>query len=325
MRLILVGTNAFSERWLKVFFASNNVNVAALVNHRADRFPHICRSHGYPARNCFTSLKKALSEREAEGVVVTVPTKYHYRHAREALEAGKHVLVEKPLTATLAEAGKLLNLARERKRLISMVSQHRYTPRLKEMKKYCGPKAPLGRPLTFFVRIHMNRPPSYYDHEARRTGRGVLTIQGSHAMDWIGWLFGEVDSCAAAIGTLYHKTQNEDNAYAMIKMKSGVMGLFDINHFARGKDVSEFEILFEKGVLRFSLKDGFRIERGEKSRKVELASMDPQFDALKAQLENFISACEGRKPLDVTGEDGLRVMRLIDALYRSTGRMVPVA
>ena len=143
-------------------------------------------------------------------------------------------------------------------------------------------------------------------------------------MDWIGWLFGEVDACAAAIGTLYHKTQNEDNAYAMIRMKSGVMGLFDINHFNRGKDVLEFDVFFEKGALRYSLAKGMRVERGEKSRKIELKQVDPQFDSLKNQLENFVDACEGKKRLEVTGEDALRVMRLIDALYRSPKRMVRI-
>ena len=324
MKLILVGTNAFSERWLKVFFASKKVETAALVNHREDRFLRICREYDYPLDRCYVSLKEALARRDAPGVVVTVPTKYHYHYARLGLSAGRHVLVEKPLTTTLAETKKLLVLAKEKSRHISMVSQHRYTPRLKEIKKYCGPKAPLGRPLTFFVRIHMNRPASYYQSEARRTGLGVLTIQGAHAMDWIGWLFGEVESCSAAIGTLYHKTDNEDNAYAMIRMKSGVMGLFDINHINKGRDAMEFDVAFEKGVLRYSLAGGMAVERGDKRRKIELKDVDPQFDSLKLQLENFVDACSGRKELDVTGEDALSVMKLIDALYKSTKRMVRI-
>jgi len=92
----------------------------------------------------------------------------------------------------------------------------------------------------------------------------------------------------------------------------------------RSTPVLEFDIFFEKGVLLYSLAKGMRVERGKKSRKIELKQVDPQFDSLKDQLENFVDACEGKKKLEVTGEDALRVMRLIDALYRSSKRMVHI-
>ena len=126
--------------------------MAALVNHREDRFPKLCREYSYPIDRCYTSLKKALARRDAQGVIITIPTEYHYRYTREALLAGKHVLVEKPLTATLAETRRLLVLAKEKHRLISMVSQHRYTPRMKEIKKYCGPTP-------YLFRSHPSKPP----------------------------------------------------------------------------------------------------------------------------------------------------------------------
>ena len=323
-KLVLVGVSGFSERWVKVLFGSRKVIPAALVNHRAERFPELCKRLGFPESQCFTSLGEALSSCDAEGVVVSVPTRVHYPYVKEALLAGKHVLVEKPLAQSLGEGARLVELAKKKGRLLSVVSQHRFAPYLKTVKRYCSPGGPLGNPLTFFVRLHMNRPQSYYEAPARRRGPGVLAIQGAHPLDWIGWLFGEAESCAAAAGTLYHKTENEDTAYALFRMKSGVMGLFDINHITRGRDEVIIEVCFEKGNLRYSSAGGMRVEQGKVERKIEIRKADPQSECLRQQLENFADACQGRAEPEVGAEDGLRVMRLLDALYRSAGRLTPV-
>jgi predicted dehydrogenase len=326
MKLILVGVSGFSERWINVFFSSRKAKPEALVDINRKALDTVCRKFNYPGKKCFTSLKTALKKSAAQGVVVTVPTKFHYAYTREALAAGKHVLVEKPLTLTLSQSKKLAALARSKRKVLSVVSQHRFAPYLQVIKRYCrnGRGNGLGKPLSFFTRIQFNRPESYYDLEARRTGHGVLAIQGVHCMDWIHWLFGESKSCTAAIGTLFHRTKNEDNAYAMVKMKSGIMGLFDINHMTRGQNRFEFDVYFSKGVLRFNNFSTITIEKGDKVKQVKFRKVNPQFDSLKDQLENFIGACQHKKRLEVTAKDGLRVMKLLESLYKSSRHLASV-
>jgi predicted dehydrogenase len=123
------------------------------------------------------------------------------------------------------------------------------------------------------------------------------------------------------MGTLYHKTHNEDNAYGLITMKSGVMVLFDLNHFNKAKDLVEYDLYLEKGVVRYTPETGIVEEQGETRRNVEFVKVNPQFDSLKDQLENFIGACEGRAKLDVTAQDGLRVMEMLESLYKSSKKM----
>lgn len=324
MKIILLGVSGFSKRWTEVCFKCPQAEVAALVDNNKSMFGEISTQYHFPLEKCFTTLPEALSQTDAQAVIVTVPTRFHYPFALEALNAGKHVLVEKPMAENLAQAEKLAALAKHKKRLLSVVSQHRFAPYLRTIKNYCRKDGPLGRPLTFFVRIHMNRPESYYDSPLRSTGRGVLAIQGTHALDWIGWLFGPAKSVAAAMGTLYHKTHNEDNAYGLITMKSGVMVLFDLNHFNKAKDLVEYDLYLEKGVVRYTPSEGLVEEQGDTRRNIEFLKVNPQFDSLKDQLINFIGACEGKEKLEVTAQDGLHVMKMLEGLYKSAGKMVKI-
>lgn len=326
MKIILQGVSGFSKRWTDVFFKTEGLEAqpAALVDINEKALAEVCAQYGFPKEKCFTTLKAALAGSEAEAVLVTVPTKFHYPETMAALSAGKHVLLEKPMAENLAQARKMAALAKKKKRILSIVSQHRFAPYLQTIKSYCRPDGPLGRPLTFFVRIHMNRPDDYYSHPLRSTGRGVLAIQGSHALDWITWLFGRAKCVSAALGTLYHKTKNEDNASAQIVMKNGVMVLFDINHFNKGKDIVEYTIYLEKGVLRYTPAGGLISEQGDVKTPVEFKNVNPQFDSLKEQLNNFVQACEGRAKLEVTAEDGLHVMEMLEGLYKSAKMMVKI-
>jgi len=256
-------------------------------------------------------------------VHVNTPTNSHMAVALAALSAGKHVLVEKPIAWTLSRSRELVGLARKKKRTLSVVSQHRLAPYLKVLKQYCEGNL-LGKPLSFYIRIHMNRLPGYYDAEARRTGPGVLATQGVHALDWIHWLFGKAKTCSASVGTLLHRTNNEDTACAMMTMKSGVMGVLDINHINRGPDQLLFKIYFEKGTLQYGPDGKITEESNGAVREIDFPKINPQFDSLRDQLVNFVHACGGREKLEVTAQDGLNVMILLDALYRSVKKQMKV-
>lgn len=323
MKIILSGVSAFSERWVAAAFAAEGVTVDALVNRTPEKFQAVCRKHSFPMERCFPTLSEALKASQAEAVVVTIPTRYHHAQVKEALKAGRHVLVEKPLALTLKEGRELVDLAKKKKRLLSIVSQHRFAPYLQVFKRYCTTGGSLGRPLSFFVRIHMNRPETYYtEAPARCTGPGVLAIQGAHALDWIHWWFGKAGRCTAAMGTLFHKTHNEDNGYAAFTMKNGVMGLFDINHMTRGKNELTIKVYFEKGTLEYDQTGRILEVSGNSEHEITYEKVNPQFDSLKAQLLNFADAVEGKGPLEVTAQDGLNVMVLLDAIYKS-GRKIP--
>jgi predicted dehydrogenase len=323
MKLILAGISGFSERWVNVLFDTPGVTVSGLVNRSPDKFPALCRKFNVPIEKCFSTLGEALEKTDAEAVVVTLPTPLHHALVRQALLAGRHVLVEKPLAATLAQSRDLVKLAKRKKRTLSVVSQHRLAPYLKLLKQYCDGGA-LGRPLSFYIRIHMNRQPSYYEVEARRTGPGVLTSQGVHALDWIHWLFGPVKTCSASIGTLLHKTHNEDTALAMMTTRSKVMGLLDINHIHQGKDQILFRICFAKGTLQFGPDGRMTEEANGTLRDIEYPKVNPQFDSLRDQLLNFAGAVNGSNPLEVTAQDGLNVMALLASLYKNTRKQAKV-
>lgn len=324
MKIILSGISGFSERWVKAVMDTPGISLVGVSNRTKEKFPAFCKAVGFSETKCFGSLKEALSKVECDAVVVTVPTPSHYGQVREALLAGKHVLVEKPLAATLKESRALAKLANARKRILGVVSQHRYAPYLQELKRYCAKGGPLGKPLSFYIRIHMNRPASYYEVEARRTGPGVLTAQGVHAIDWIHWLFGKAKSCSSAMGTLLHKTNNEDTAAALLTMENGMVGVLDINHINGGKDELLFKVYFAKGTLQYG--PGWRLteEVGAESREIEMAKINPQFDSLKEQLKNFAQAVEGKAELDITAQDGVNVMTVLHYLYKSQNKATQV-
>ena len=155
-----------------------------------ERTKHLAEEK-YPGIKTYRSLEDMLGDKNIELVTVNTPNFTHYEYAKKALEAGKHVIVEKPFTVTVAEANELIILAKEKNKKLSVYQNRRYDSDYKVIKKVVDQKL-LGELVE--VEMHYDRfreELSPKEHkEIPIAGTGALYDLGSHLIDQALQLFG---------------------------------------------------------------------------------------------------------------------------------------
>jgi scyllo-inositol 2-dehydrogenase (NADP+) len=165
----------------------------------------------YPAVKTFRSLEELLADDAIELVVVNTPSVTHYNFAKQAILAGKHVIVEKPFTAAVAEAAELIALAEEKKVILSVYQNRRYDSDYKTVKKIIDAGL-LGEIVDAEIRYDRYAPElSYKAHKEIPTpGVGCLYDLGSHLIDQALQLFGMPQALFADITTNRPHSQVDD-------------------------------------------------------------------------------------------------------------------
>lgn len=182
---------------------------------------------GHPeALHC--APEEVISHPDVEIVVICTPSGLHGTHALAALKAGKHVVVEKPLSVDVAAAEEVVRLAEQRQRFVSVISQRRLEPTSQYLKQQLA-AGRLGRPILGETFCHWYRDDAYYTHASWRSeqdqGGGSLMNQGLHSVDLLAWLLGPVTRVTAQKATLGHSMTAEDTTTATMNFASGALGV----------------------------------------------------------------------------------------------------
>ncbi len=269
-------------------------------------------------------------------VAVCSPNGLHAAHAREAVAAGKHVVVEKPLTLDIAQGQALLAEAAAAGVTVSVISQRRWEP-VVQAAKAAVDSGVLGKPLFGECVMRWYRDPSYYSDVDWRGSTdldgGVLFNQGVHVIDLLRWLLGPVDGVDGGMGTRVHAIEAPDTAAALLHFRSGALGLIAATTAAHDPQPAHLNLWFENGTIR--LDDDRLVEWSvpgipapDHTGSVGSGSADPTgIGALghRRQWAAIVSAIlAGRQP-EVSGRDGLGTAALVAAIHEAAGgqRVVP--
>lgn len=163
-----------------------------------------------PGLRIYPSFEALLAEPEVELVVVNTPDATHAEFAAKALESGRHVVVEKPFTPTLAEAEALVALARRSCRVLAVFHNRRWDADFLTLRQVLS-QGRVGRPVEFIARWDRYRPlvrPSW--REARPEDGGLLGNLGSHLIDQAMVLFGAPEALTARLARLREGARAED-------------------------------------------------------------------------------------------------------------------
>jgi UDP-N-acetyl-2-amino-2-deoxyglucuronate dehydrogenase len=180
----------------------------------------------------YASVDDLLADREVELVSVATPHPSHAELSIRALRAGKHVLVEKPMTIDLREADRMIAAAREAGRTLACVFQRRWWPAAQRARAAIDADR-IGRPILGQCHLFMWRTKEYYARDAWRgrwdtEGGGVLVNQAIHAIDMFQWLMGgEVEEVVGRWTNQTHPfIEVEDTAAVVLRFKGGALGSF---------------------------------------------------------------------------------------------------
>ena len=188
----------------------------------------------------FTSIEELLSGSQAQVVSVLTPSGMHAENAIEIARGGRHMVVEKPMALTLADADAMVSACDRAGVRLFVVKQNRFNVPVVQaraaLEQGCFGKLVLGT-----VRVRWCRPQSYYDHDSWRgtweQDGGVLANQASHHVDMLQWFMGDVESVHARGVTALARVATEDTAVATVKFRDGALGVIEATTATRPSDL----------------------------------------------------------------------------------------
>ncbi|MFA6714586.1 MAG: Gfo/Idh/MocA family oxidoreductase [Victivallales bacterium] len=326
----IVGAGIIADTHANALAMSKNSKLTAVY----DRDPR--RSRDFAAKykvKSFNSLEAFLKDREIDVVTIAVPSGLHAEIAIPAANAGKHILCEKPLDINIEKAESIINACRRNKVLLSTVFQLRLSPEIQKIKRVLS-KGLFGKIIHISARIKWFRSQEYYDSVAWRgawaiAGGGALMTQGIHDLDLLLYLNGNPVEVCAFTGTLTHTgIEVEDNAVVSVRWPNGSLGTIEASTSCNPPFPRRLEITGERGsvvledgkIIRWDLQDGNTEVSGSfpGGGTSDPASISSQGHC--QQIEELSEAIlNGSQVLSLPGEEGLRSIRFINAVYESAG------
>src|SRR5579871_755060 len=282
-------------------------------------------------------IEELASRSDVDVVCVCVPSGLHAATAAVALEAGRHVLVEKPIDIRLEAADRLIDTARRCGRRLGVISQRRWDPGVVATRELIE-SGRLGRLLLGDADVKWYRSDAYYASSGWRgtvalDGGGCLMNQGVHQVDLLRWLMGPVESVFARTGTFGHESiEVEDVAVALLRFRNGALGVIEASTAVYPGLAARLEISGTEGTViveesRMTLRQ-LRDESGaagDYGASVTADSgtgpaADPAALALaghRSQLADFLAALEEDREPAVGGAEGRAALELVLAIYQS--------
>ncbi len=315
MRFVVVGTGSIGQRHCRNLVALGREVTA--WDPSADRRRQATAIAGVAVRE---SLEEVLGAKPDAAVICSPPAQ-HVELARDALEAGAHVFVEKPIATTSLEVPGLIELAVSHGKHLAVGMNLRFLPSLRRVAALLAENR-LGRVVALRAEFGGYLPDwrpgrDYRDNYAvsAAAGGGIL-LDAIHELDYLGWLFGEateVSATAAHLSALAGDT--EDLAELTLRFASGVLGQVHLDYLQRAYR-RNLQVIGQAAVLIWDYPthtvtvhgaDGARDE--EDFRAAEGEANDMYLD----EMRHFIRCVEGRATPLVDGREALRSLRLVEA------------
>lgn len=283
----------------------------------------------------YTDQRSVWADASVEAVIVTAPDRFHHALASEALGTGRHVLVEKPLTATLPEAEDLVELVDRTGLTLQVGAMKRHDEGVRYARRFIAERLGQARSFNAWYRIGDLRPgieaalfpPVVAETAARQQEAGfkadrrryLLATHGAHVFDTVRFLLGEVASVAAR-----HRQDGPDHVWqALLTTTAGAVGTVTIAADVPGLPSEGIEVFGATGAVRADLHFPFYRRAATVHAYTDGAVVHPTLtdgDAYQRQVEAFARAIRaGDRPVpDV--RDGLAAIRLIQATATAVER-----
>lgn len=326
----VIGCGRIAKRHLDLLGGGQiaGAQLVAICDNVPERLAAAKAKHDVTA---YGSLDAMLADPEVEVVVVLTPSGMHAEHAIAAAQAGKHVLVEKPMALRLADADAMITACDRARVKLFVVKQNRLNVPVVKAREALD-SGRFGRLVLGTVRVRWRRDQSYYDQDSWRgtwaQDGGVLANQASHHVDLLEYFMGDVVSVHARASRALVNIEAEDTAIATLQFANGALGIIEATNATRPRDLEgSLSVLGEGGTVVIG---GFAVNK-----MVTWEFVDPQpgDDAVlekfsvnppnvygyghQAYYEHIVDCLVNDTAALVDGLEGRRSLELISALYES--------
>lgn len=272
---------------------------------------------------------------DMDAVVVASPNGLHAEHALKCLNAQKHVVVEKPMTLTKADAEKVIYKALNVHKQLFVVMQNRYSPPNIWLKELID-SGKLGRIFMVQINCYWNRDERYYTgenwHGTRDLDGGTLFTQFSHFIDIMYWLFGDITNIEGRLADFNHQnlTAFEDSGVVSFEFVNGGLGSINYSTAVYQQNLeSSMTIIAENGSVKVGGQYMDKVEACniKDYEMPKLAPTNPgnDYGAYKGSaanhsyiIDNVVNVLKGRDSITTNALEGLKVVDIIENIYRKS-------
>ncbi len=222
VRMVVVGAGVIGKRHISSIAASGCAELGGIVD-MAPEAEAVAREAGVPL---FADMTSMLDRISPQGVIVSTPTIHHLQPVLQALDAGAHVLVEKPITATLDEAEQIIAKSEAVDRPVLVGHQRRYYALVHKAREIVQGSA-LGRFLSVNGQWTVKKDDNYYQADWRKErAAGPVLTNLIHEIDYLRYICGEITSISAETSNGVLGYEKEDVAACVMRFENGGLGTF---------------------------------------------------------------------------------------------------
>ncbi len=332
----IIGFGNIGTRHAKHIHAHSNASLAAVCDTNTVRRSLLKNS----ATPFFDSYKALIQESSIDVVNVCTPNYLHAEHTIAALEAGKHVVCEKPMALSTDECDAMIHAAEQNDRALFVVKQNRYNPPVAVVKDLIE-NGTLGKVIQVSINCFWNRNEAYYLNSdwrgSKRKDGGCLFTQCSHFIDILYFLAGDCTAISGILNNVLHQktVEFEDSGTFILESKRGAIVNLNLStcSFAQNMEGS-ITLLCEKGTVKIG---------GQYLNRIEYQCINehvipplPQgngcndYGAYKGSMsnhdkviQNVVDTLNGLDQIATNGTQGKTIIRIIEDMYASV--RTPVA
>lgn len=316
----IIGIGEIAQNFhLPVMAEFERAKIVALCDKIKSKAVYTAEKYG--AERAVTSVEELLKIDELDAVIIASSTDAHLDIALACMEAGKHLLIERPVARTYEEAKIIADKAAESKSKVMVGMNQRFRFDAKMVKNYVHMNE-IGK--VFYIKTGWLQHKSSQEWRKRfdKAGGGVLIDLGISLIDSMMWIYDFQPVHSVRASMYHHLTENvEDVCVATIKFKNGSIANLETSWSLFGsKNRYYFNVYGSKGSISVNPLKLYR----EGKEHMEIQNSDSTLSnyhiykkSFESQFKHFTNACLGFHPVISTPEEATELMRIIAALYRS--------
>ena len=329
IKFAVVGCGHIGKRHAEMIMRNQDAELVALIDVKQEEDLEI-ESFNVPYFNGISSFLN--SNILVDVVNIATPNGFHASQALQCLEAGKHVVIEKPMALLKSDAEKVIFTAIHMNKHVFAVMQNRYSPPSVWVKNLIE-SGKLGKIYMVQLNCYWNRDQRYYKsdswHGKKDLDGGTLFTQFSHFIDIMYWLFGDVDNIRAKMSDFNHNhlTDFEDSGFVSFDFVNGGMGSLNFSTSVWDQNLeSSMLIIAENGSVKIGGQYMDKVEychiKNYEMPKLEPTNPGNDYGSYKGSaqnhnyvIENVVDVLKNKAHITTNVLEGMKVVDIINRIY----------
>jgi len=328
----IVGCGRIAQRHAE--HIANKGKLAAVCDPIKERADALAAKYG--ARTYY-SLKELLeNEKQIQVIAICSPNGLHAEHTIQSLNAGYHVLCEKPMAITSYDCGEMIKAAEKTNKRLFAIKQNRYNPPVQAVKKVID-EGHLGKIYSIQLSCFWNRNDEYYHNSWKGTlalDGGTLYTQFSHFIDLLYWMVGDVKNVQAMTANFAHQgtIEFEDTGVIILEFQNGAIGTINYTVNSYGKNMEGSLTIFgEKGTVKIggqylneleyqNIKDYQIGNLPEGNKANNYGNYQGSMSNHDKVYDNLIEVLQHNAAITTSSFEGLKTVEIIEKIYKAAKR-----